>query len=199
MNRTETYCLIDDCGALVRARQMCGKHYQRWRAWGDPLFVDSRWRQTDSERFWSHVEKTDDCWIWTASRKNGYGCFWVTRDGSDRMLQAHRYAYAEAYGPIPLGVTLDHVCHTAVTDTCRTAADCQHRACVRPDHLEPMSLSENISIGGNGAKTHCKRGHEFTPENTGSHGPDGRYRFCRTCKRADQARLRERRRAAKAA
>jgi hypothetical protein len=59
-----------------------------------------------------------------------------------------------------------------------------------------MSLAENISIGGNGAKTHCKRGHEFTPENTGPATWSG-GRFCRTCKRADGARLRERRRAAR--
>ena len=30
-------------------------------------------------------------------------------------------------------------------------------------------------------KTHCIRDHEFTPENTIHHGPDGRWRRCRTC------------------
>lgn len=177
---------------------MCGKHYQRWAKWGDPRFVDSRWKQTDAERFWSYVDRSGECWPWTGATKNGYGCFYVTRDKRDRMVQAHRFAYELEHGPIADGMTLDHVCHTAVAASCPSAASCPHRACVRPDHMEPMSLSENISIGGNGAKTHCKRGHEFTPENTGTatwSGPTAR--FCRTCKRADGARLRERRRAAR--
>lgn len=196
MGRTRTYCEIDNCGLPSIGRRMCSTHYQRWYKWGDPRFVDSRWRESDEDRFWSKVDKTGDCWIWTGSRKNGYGCFWVTRNGRDVMKMAHRFAYELTHGRLGQGVTLDHVCHTAATATCKTAASCPHRACVRPDHMEPMSLPENIAIGGNGAKTHCKRGHEFTPENTGSHGPGGLYRYCRTCKRADQARLRERRRAA---
>jgi hypothetical protein len=44
---------------------------------------------------------------------------------------------------------------------------------------------EGLSLGGkangerNRAKTHCKRGHEFTPENTGKNGIDGRS--CKKC------------------
>jgi hypothetical protein len=196
VTRPRTYCEIDECGAPAVGRRMCRKHWQRWRKWGDPRFVDSRWRQTDAERFWSYVDRSGECWVWTGGKKNGYGNFSVTRDGRDRMVQAHRFAYELEIGPIPDGMTLDHLCHTAVADECRSGVDCPHRRCVRPSHLDPMPLADNIRAGGHGARMSCKRGHEFTPENTGITNR-GKGRFCRTCKRADQARMRERRRAAR--
>lgn len=196
MVRTRTFCEVDDCGAPSVGRGMCKKHWQRWRKWGDPRRVDNRWKQTDADRFFAHVHKTESCWTWTGTTKNGYGCFYVTREGVNRMVQAHRFAYELLVGRLGKGVTLDHACHTVVASSCTVASQCPHRACVRPEHLEPMSLAENIGIGGNGAKTHCKRGHEFTSENTGAatwSGPHARY--CRTCKREQGRRLRERRRA----
>lgn len=137
---------------------------------------------TMSDRFWDKVEKTDECWVWTAAKTAGYGRFW--QDG--KMLNAHRVAYEMLVGPIPDGLQLDHLC--------------RNRACVRPDHLEVVTQQENISRGdvgrhGNNAnagsnnreKTHCARGHEYTPENTylTKQGPDGRqrHRNCRECQR----------------
>jgi len=29
-------CLVEGCGRAARARGWCGKHYERWRRWGDP-------------------------------------------------------------------------------------------------------------------------------------------------------------------
>lgn len=186
MGRPKRHCEINDCEVEVVGRGMCKKHWQRWRKWGDALKRDSRWRLSPADRFWQYVEKTDGCWIWTAGRKNGYGNFSVTEGGVERMVQAHRFAYELEHGPIPDGMTLDHLCHTAEVATCTTSADCPHRACVRPDHLAPMSLRENIQRGGNGAKTHCKHGHEFTPDNiwwfTTQNGGQGRK--CKTCGQA---------------
>lgn len=192
-------CTIEGCGKPFLARGWCTSHYMRWRRWGSPTTTVRMLGAPDEERFWSYVEKTDDCWFWTGGVSHGYGTFFTRReDGSERQAMAHRYAYELANGPIPRGVTLDHSCHTAVADECREGSDCPHRRCVRPDHMDPMSLSDNIRAGGHGARLSCKRGHDFTPENTGlTNG--GRSRYCRTCKRADQARLRERRRAARAA
>lgn len=72
------------------------------------------------QRFWSKVNKTSDCWLWTAatSPPYGYGQFW---DGS-RQGYAHRFAYQLLVGPIPDGLTLDH------KPTCL-------KKCVNPDHL----------------------------------------------------------------
>ena len=134
---------------------------------------------TREERFWAKVQKTDTCWLWTGAgglESNPYGYFW---DG-ECMTVAHRYAYELLVGPIPEGLTLDHVCGTP--------------ACVRPDHLEPVTRGEN-TVRGAGAKvsamkrkarTHCKHGHPLDAANT--YVGHGGVRSCRTCKR-EQMRL----------
>lgn len=168
-------------------------HWQRWRKWGDPRNTGAgRWKLSEEERFWQYVDKTPGCWIWTGGRKMGYGCFSVTRNKQDRMVQAHRFAYELANGPLADNMTLDHLCHTRAVSTCNGGPSCPHRACVRTDHLEPTSLGDNIRRGGNSAKTHCKRGHEFTPENTYAMKRGGRS--CKTCLRLHAANLRARRR-----
>ncbi len=90
-----------------------------------------------AERFWSHVRRTEDCWIWTgATRSGGYGVF---RDGT-RSVSAHRFAWEMEYGPIPTAAGSDGssvpwlISHT-----------CGSRRCVRPDHLRllpPMVSGE---------------------------------------------------------
>lgn len=59
----------------------------------------------DAERFWSKVDKTEDCWQWTAARnsENGYGVFSI----GGRLHVAHRVAYQAIVGPIPAGLQLD--------------------------------------------------------------------------------------------
>jgi hypothetical protein len=107
--------------------------------------------------------------MWTADAStDGYGRFkWLRR-----MRQAHRTAYQEMVGPIPPGLTLDHLC--------------RNPPCVNVQHLEPATNRENILRGGNPAainarKTHCPQGHEYTPENTIRESNGKRH--CRTCKR----------------
>jgi hypothetical protein len=97
--------------------------------------------------------------------------------------------YELMVGPIPDGYDLDHLCHTSAPD-CRQGRRCQHRACCNPAHLEPVTSRENTLRGSsvvalNAAKTHCQRGHEFTPENTypAQARPGVIGRGCRTCRR----------------
>lgn len=112
-----------------------------------------------TERFWSRVVRTDTCWLWTGLLNGrGYGFFSVWKYGN---LFAHRVAYTLLVGAIPDGMTLDHV----------RERGCINKNCVNPDHLEPVTVKENILRGDgptarNSRKTHCKRGHEFTPGNT---------------------------------
>jgi hypothetical protein len=81
---------------------------------------------TPTERFWSKVDKSGDCWLWTAAIDKGYGSFTIRRG---EKAKAHRYAYQELVGPIPVGLTLDHLC--------------RNRACVNPAHLEALSKSDH--------------------------------------------------------
>jgi len=106
-----------------------------------------------SERnFWSKVDKTDTCWLWTAGKGKPpglpYGRFWYR----EKLIMAHRHAYELIKGLIPEGLDLDH--------------RCRNPCCVNPEHLEPVSPRENTKRGICGIKTHCIHGHEFTEQNT---------------------------------
>lgn len=123
------------------------------------------------ERFWEKVNKTDGCWMWVgAISDTGYGSF---NAGGGLYTGSHRFAYQQVKGAIPAGLYLDHICRV--------------RSCVNPDHLEPVTNEENIRRGNGGinnaSKTHCPKGHEYTPENTVLRKyPNGRTgRICRSC------------------
>lgn len=88
------------------------------------------------------VIDTGDCWIWTgAIQTRGYGS--VT-DGRGKPMLAHRRAYIEAIGPIPEGLTIDHLC--------------MNKSCVNPDHLEPVTVAENNRRQGS-PMGHCRHGY----------------------------------------
>lgn len=133
-----------------------------------------------AERFWTKVDKGDDCWMWTAARSgDGYGHIKI--DG--RNVKAHRVAYELEVGAIPDGLDIDHLCRVPL--------------CVNPAHMEPVTRRTNTLRGfgiqaRNARKTHCKHGHPFDEENTYVH--DGR-RICRTCNRDRTKRYEARRKA----
>lgn len=47
---------------------------------------------TDKERFWSKVDLSGECWVWTGTKAGGYGRFYLNR----RMMPAHRYSWTVA-------------------------------------------------------------------------------------------------------
>lgn len=135
--------------------------------------------------FWAKVDASGVCWEWTGGRTTkGYGQ--LIREG--KTWRAHRWSWIHLVGPVPDGLELDH--------------RCRNRLCVCPDHLEPVPTRVNV-LRGNGPtaiqarKTHCKRGHEFTPENTRL-GTSGVGRTCRTCERAKFRRHRQEKKMKKA-
>lgn len=65
------------------------------------------------------------------------------------------------------------------------------RECRREKDRRRYQREKDAGLRGtlNGDKTHCKNGHEFTPENTGVR-TDHPGRFCKACKREREARRR---------
>lgn len=123
-------------------------------------------------RFWAKVEKNSEtmCWPWLGPIRGpkGYGSFRV----NGKTIYVHRFSYELHLGPIPAGLTIDHLC--------------RNRICVNPDHLEAVPIRVNVLRGTtlpaeNAAKTHCPQGHEYTPKNT-YNGHKGK-RQCRACGR----------------
>lgn len=136
----------------------------------NPLSVRKYRGQSVLARFLTKVtERADGCWIWDGCLNSwGYGRFNV----GEEYVAAHRFAYTQFKGPIPDGLTIDHLC--------------RNRNCVNPNHLEAVTVKVNVLRGNtiqalNASKTHCKRGHEFTPENT--YNQPGGGRMCKACHR----------------
>jgi hypothetical protein len=121
------------------------------------------------------------CWEWQGylAHDSGYPRITIGRIS----YRAHRISYEAFVAPIPDGLTIDHLCRNIV--------------CVNPEHLEAVTVTENIRRSNapnavNARKTHCKYGHEFTPENIRINVVNG-GRQCRKCEKRISALRREQR------
>ena len=144
--------------------------------------------RSPTARFWAKVDCNGPipvrrpglgaCFVWTASKVRGYGHIKIT---TGRTVIAHRWIYEELVGPIPEGLTIDHLC--------------RNRACVNVEHLEAVTNEVNVRRGEAisvqyARRTHCRKGHPFDLLNTVYR--KGGWRVCRVCRR-EQARIGQRR------
>jgi len=135
------------------------------------MYLDSK----TLKRFLRKLSIGDGCWEWQASKKRrGYGQFWCK--GKNRV--ASRVAYRHFKGPIPDGMC---VCHT-----------CDNPGCCNPAHLWLGTYTDNMQDASTKGrmrgtvgppKTHCGRGHEYTPNNTYMRPDKPGQRQCRVCNR----------------
>lgn len=138
-------------------------------------YVNAKWDESVQQRVWKRVARPhcpDGCWIWQGTvTPKGYGRIRIGKG----FFYVHRLMKAKAEGAMPHDKHCDHLC--------------RNPRCVNPSHIELVSpkintargLSATVTSQRHADRTHCKRGHEFTPENT-RQAANGRA--CRECQRS---------------
>lgn len=123
------------------------------------------------------------CWVWKKPQLNGYAKFCF--DG--QVHQAARVAWAIHRGPVPPGLSIDHLC--------------RNPSCVNPGHLEMVTLGENLRRVPSSPSTiiresgRCKRGHDMALPDAWRYNASNGKRCCRLCQ-LERVREGHRRRAA---
>lgn len=137
-----------------------------------------------AKRFSKRFLVKNGCWEFCGNKRGSYSAYRgiglkSAKDGLRFTALAHRVSWLLHGGDFNRGMVIDH--------------KCRNRSCVNPAHLREVTHQFNTLIGEsiqamNAKKTHCKRGHEFTPENTRT---SGRSRSCRACQREHMRKWRE--------
>ena len=126
---------------------------------------------TAIQRFMAKVELSPSgCWEWIATRtRDGYGRFYF----EGMMWRAHRWAWTQENGPVPDGLELDHFV-------------CDNRACVKPDHMRPVTHRENTLRGDTVPAIHLAKRH--CPKCDARYDSQDSGRRCTHCRREGQRR-----------
>lgn len=83
--------------------------------------------ETNWQKFWQRVNKTESCWIWTGAKDNdGYGHF----NSGQKIVKAHRHLWESMHGPIQKEQKLRLLCGNA--------------SCVNPDHMEALTAKQRF-------------------------------------------------------
>ncbi len=70
------------------------------------------------------------CWLWTRGlTSHGYAEIWIDK----KRYKVHRYMYEQKYGKMEAGLVCDHLCRV--------------RHCINPDHIEQVTIKENVLRG----------------------------------------------------
>lgn len=126
----------------------------------------------------------EGCWEWTGHTVHNRGPAYGQVRVCGKQCVVHKYVYENLVELVPEGLELDHLCRNGL--------------CANPDHLEPVTHSENMQRAAlihsgwgqwkRRLRVSCRKGHVFTEDNL-YHRSDEK-RECRQC-RADRGRKRK--------
>lgn len=117
-------------------------------------------------RLLANVEQAGDCLVSRYSiGGHGYSQIGWHDNGRTVTVLGHRTAWIAAHGPIPDGMTVDHLC--------------RNRRCINVEHLRLLTNEQNARDNGPAQRTHCPAGHPYDEQNT-YRTPNG-HRRCRSC------------------
>lgn len=204
---TRRACTIDGCGKPREGFGYCQMHYLRFKKHGDPHNDGSR---TLEERFWEKVQKVESgCWEWIGYvSTGGYGKF-RGADGRVRMAHRVWYEHVNGAlsGHLELDhlcrntrcVNPGHLDPVIawVNNARSESASAEHLRAEECPQGHPYDDTNTYwrpdgsgrgcvacrrarDAGRRNRRTHCSRGHEFTPE-TVKLTPTG-IRKCLICK-----------------
>lgn len=119
------------CGGKTRIAKLTST--ARYRRAGMPYrYLHGHDRCRSGNEF--AVENRDyksPCWIWKRHiNSSGYG---MMRDSAGTLRASYAVYYENKFGKVPEGLQLDH--------------KCRQRACVNPDHLDPVTHAINVARG----------------------------------------------------
>lgn len=140
------------------------------------------------------LDAATGCFVWKRSvNSKGYGI--LTDMSTHKLILAHRFALERRLNrAIKPGMMAIHSC-----DNPPCVNEAHLREGTGPDNSEDARVrgrAVNVLAAANAAKTHCKHGHEFTPENTRIHANGSRS--CRACQKVLNQACYQRRKEAKA-
>ena len=127
----------------------------------------------NEESFWAKVDKSGECWIWRGAR-SATAPYGVVNTWGVKTTTAHRWIYERLHGELPRKIVVHHKCGT--------------KLCVRPDHLQAVTNSENLLFE---RKDICPNGHPWSSENT--YDVHAGERHCRVCGRERARKVRQER------
>ena len=142
MDSLQGYC---QCGCGQKTKLSDRNEKRRGYVKGEPRKFITGHNRTISildERYYKILENS--CWEFTGciNKANGYGSI----SYRSKQMTAHRAFYLFYKGQIPEKYVIDHLCHKA-NSNCPGGKLCQHRRCVNPNHLEAITVGENVHRG----------------------------------------------------
>jgi hypothetical protein len=123
-------CSVHGCESKREALGLCGKHYARQKAHGDPNKLLTLRRDSMAEllRDGARINAETGCHEWVGTIKtNGYGSLMF----QGKMMLAHRASFEHFKGPLVAGLNVNH--------------KCDNRPCINPDHLYQGTQEQNIA------------------------------------------------------